>query len=53
MAVSRRELVLIIGFVLCVVMGVVTVLLPELSSHDEAPAAPKSKAVGPPVRATP
>jgi hypothetical protein len=34
-----RDVVLLGGFVVCVVIGAVTVLWPELASHDETPQA--------------
>jgi hypothetical protein len=32
-----RDVLLLVGFVVCVALGAVTVLWPELSSHDDAP----------------
>jgi hypothetical protein len=34
-----RDVLLLVGFVVCVAIGGVTVLWPEVQSHDDAPAA--------------
>jgi hypothetical protein len=45
--IARREQVLLVGFLLCLVIAAVTVVLPELSgggsdiAHKQPPAAPK------------
>ena len=33
-----RDVLLLVGFVLCVAIGGATVLWPELASHDDTPA---------------
>lgn len=44
---ARKELALLCGFLLCVVVAVITVVLPELGTGDVAHKQPANKAVSP------